>query len=305
MAGARDRPTVLAPFVGKNAVVEVALLDLDGVIVHTNVAWDDFCLENGGILTSVGVGVSYLEACAAAGDDPSANAVGEAIRMALRGDLPAPLSILVPCDSPAQARVFNTLISSRLDEFGVCIGATVTLSPEAGDEHLANGHQPALATSSRRAWTPDPLPALLRVCDVVPAESTMAHTLRRLVESARDVLGVSYAAIGVSGPDGVLEEFAHAGIDAQTVKQWGSAPAILDWLSGLPNSLQRDVALRGASSSASMSPKPWQPGSPRMSNGSLRDSPKRPAPPSTMLGCIRWRARVIVGPKRQPSSPNS
>ncbi len=225
--------------------VEVALLDLDGVIVHTNAAWDDFCLDNDGSLARAGVGVSYLEMCALAGDDPSALAVAEAVRMALRGDLPAPLSILVPCDSPSESRVFNTLISSRLDEFGACIGATVSLSRTEADEPPAEGHRPALATSSRRAWTPDPLHALLRVCEIVPAESNLGHTLRRLVDSARELLGVSYAAIGVSGRDGVLEEYAHAGIDAQTLKRLGSGPAILGWLSGLPNSLQRDVTLRG------------------------------------------------------------
>ncbi|HEX4018207.1 MAG TPA: hypothetical protein VHX15_15840 [Frankiaceae bacterium] len=48
--------------------------------------------------------MSYLESCAAAGDDPSAVAVSGAIRMALRGDLAAPLSILVPCDSPPRDR---------------------------------------------------------------------------------------------------------------------------------------------------------------------------------------------------------
>jgi GAF domain-containing protein len=165
--------------------------------------------------------------------------------MALRGDLPAPLSILVPCDSPSEPRVFNTLISSRLDEFGACIGATVTLSLVTADEPVGDGRHPASAAPPRRAWTPDPLPALLRVTEVVPAEVKLGQTLRRLAESARELLGVSHAAIGLSGRDGILEEFAHAGIDAQTQQRLGSGPAVLDWLIALPNSLQRDVALRG------------------------------------------------------------
>jgi GAF domain-containing protein len=225
--------------------VEVALLDLDGVIVHTNAAWDDFCLQNDGTLASVGVGVSYLQTCDGSGDDPAAVAVGDAIRMALRGDLPAPLSILVPCDAPEEPRVFNTLISSRFDDVGARIGATVTLSRATADEPTVNDHHLASATPPRRTGTPDPLTALLRVSEIVPAELSHGDTLRRLVESARELLGVSYVAIGVSGREGLLEECACAGIDAQTEKRLGSGPAILEWLSELPNSLQRDVALRG------------------------------------------------------------
>ena len=225
--------------------VEVALLDLDGVIVQTNAAWDAFCLDNGGIPANVGTGVSYLQVCASAGDDPSALAVRDAIRMALRGDLPAPLSILVPCDSPSEARVFNTLISSRLDDFGVCIGATVTVSRASVDEPSANGHHPTLAAPARRNWTPEPFPALLRVAEVVAAEVNLGQTLRRLAESARELLGVPYAAVAVSGHGGALEDFAQAGIDPQTLKTLGAGPAVIEWFSARPESLQRDVTLRG------------------------------------------------------------
>ena len=62
-----------------------------------------------------GPGTSYLEACAAAGQDPVALEVAAAIRQALEGDLPGPLTIEVPCHSPDTARWFDMLISSRLD----------------------------------------------------------------------------------------------------------------------------------------------------------------------------------------------
>lgn len=108
--------------------VEVALLDRNGVIVSVNAAWDAFCEANGGDPSLMGVGASYLDVCSAAGDDPVAKEVAAAINAALRGDLPAPMTLEVPCHSPDTSRWFDTLISSRLDDDGSCLGATVTLS---------------------------------------------------------------------------------------------------------------------------------------------------------------------------------
>ena len=108
--------------------MEVALLDRDGVIAWVNQAWQAFAAANGGDPARTGRGVSYLRACAAAGDDPVAQEVAGAIRAALVGDLPGPLTVEVPCHSPATERWFDVLISSRFDDRGRCQGATVTLS---------------------------------------------------------------------------------------------------------------------------------------------------------------------------------
>jgi two-component system sensor histidine kinase/response regulator len=108
--------------------VEVALLDRDGVIAWVNQAWQAFATANGGDPARTGSGVSYLQACAAAQDDPVAQEVAGAIRAALTGDLPGPLTVDVPCHSPATERWFDVLISSRFDNRGRCLGATVTLS---------------------------------------------------------------------------------------------------------------------------------------------------------------------------------
>ncbi len=107
---------------------EVALLDRQGVIVSVNDAWRAFAAANQGEPARVGQGVSYLEVCAAAGDDPVALEVAAAIRQALTGDLPGPLAVEVPCHSPDTARWFDMLISARLDDKGRHLGATVTLS---------------------------------------------------------------------------------------------------------------------------------------------------------------------------------
>ena len=108
--------------------VEVALLDLDGIIVAVNEAWEAFCTDNGGDPLSVGVGSSYLDACAADRHDPTSLVVAKGIRTALRGDLPAPMKVELSCHSPEMARWYDMLISSRLHSDGSCIGATVTLS---------------------------------------------------------------------------------------------------------------------------------------------------------------------------------
>jgi anti-anti-sigma factor len=113
---------------GADVGVQVALLDRDGVIVWVNQAWRAFATANGGDPARTGAGVSYLQACASAGDDPVTAEVAAAIRTALAGDLPDQLTIEVPCHSSAAERWFAVLISSRFADDGRRLGATVTLS---------------------------------------------------------------------------------------------------------------------------------------------------------------------------------
>jgi len=112
-----------------SSTVNLALLDQAGVIVSVNQPWVDFARENGGDPDRTGVGVSYLEVCTKAGGDPVADEVAEAIQAALRGELPAPMSVRIPCHSPTRHRWYDELISSRYTDDGTCVGATVTLSP--------------------------------------------------------------------------------------------------------------------------------------------------------------------------------
>lgn len=113
----------------EHPAVETALLDTDGVIVWVDDAWLAFCRANGGDPARSGIGRSYLALCdAAAPTDTHSATVAAAIRAALRGDLPAPARVEVPCDAPTRPRVFDVLISSRRDDRGAVLGATVTLS---------------------------------------------------------------------------------------------------------------------------------------------------------------------------------
>jgi anti-anti-sigma factor len=113
---------------GGDVGVEIALLDGNGVIVWVNHAWQAFAAANGGDPDRTGTGVSYLDVCAAAPDDPGSAQVDAAIRRALAGDLPGALTVEVPCHSPDTARWFDLLISPRRNDDGQSVGATVTLS---------------------------------------------------------------------------------------------------------------------------------------------------------------------------------
>lgn len=113
---------------GHDLGVEIALLDRNGAIVWVNHAWREFAAANGGDPDRTGIGVSYVDICAAAPDDPGCAQVGAAIWRALAGDLPGALTVEIPCHSPDTARWFDVLISSRQDDDGQAVGATVTLS---------------------------------------------------------------------------------------------------------------------------------------------------------------------------------
>ncbi len=55
-------------------------------------------------------------------------------------------------------------------------------------------------------------------------ELSLPAVLRRIVDVARDVGGARYAALGVIGADGLLEEFVHVGMDQPTVTAIGDLP---------------------------------------------------------------------------------
>lgn len=124
-----------------DGAVEVALLDRHAVIVAVNQAWTQFCLDNGGDPARCGVGASYLAACDAAPGDASARVVGRAVRAAVAGEVPAAVQVEVDCHAARGPGRFDVLISSRFDDRGTCVGATVTLSRQ----------QPAGRASSRAA----------------------------------------------------------------------------------------------------------------------------------------------------------
>ncbi|GAB2754792.1 GAF domain-containing sensor histidine kinase [Terrabacter koreensis] len=70
----------------------------------------------------------------------------------------------------------------------------------------------------------DRLRGLLAANRSVVSELALPAVLRRIVEAARTVSGADYAALGVIGADGRLEQFVHSGMDPSTVEQVGHLP---------------------------------------------------------------------------------
>ena len=55
-------------------------------------------------------------------------------------------------------------------------------------------------------------------------ELSLPAVLHRIVDTARDVADARYAALGVIGADGLLEQFLHVGLDEETVQAIGELP---------------------------------------------------------------------------------
>ena len=68
------------------------------------------------------------------------------------------------------------------------------------------------------------LRGLLRANALVAGELSLPVVLRQIVTAARDLLGARYAALGVLGRDGGLEQFVHAGMDDKQVARVGDLP---------------------------------------------------------------------------------
>ena len=68
------------------------------------------------------------------------------------------------------------------------------------------------------------LRGLLRANALVAGELSLPVVLRQIVSAARDLLGARYAALGVLGRDGELEQFVHAGMDDELVAAIGDLP---------------------------------------------------------------------------------
>ena len=87
-------------------------------------------------------------------------------------------------------------------------------------ERVRAGRRPSgpIGTAEER------LRSLLAANRSVVSELALPAVLRRIVEAARQVAGARYAALGVIGVDGLLEQFVHSGMDADTVARIGDLP---------------------------------------------------------------------------------
>lgn len=70
----------------------------------------------------------------------------------------------------------------------------------------------------------DRLRSLVELNRSIVAELSLAGVLRRIVDAARAIAQAQYAALGVIGADGGLEQFVHVGMDDETVAAIGRLP---------------------------------------------------------------------------------
>ena len=130
----------------------------------------------------------------------------------------------------------------------------VQLIDRAGDVQAAQGR----------------LRGLLRANALVVGDLSLPVVLRQIVVAARDLLGARYAALGVLGRDGELEQFVHDGMDEELVARIGDLPrgrGILGLLTSEP------VPIRLADLSAHRVSAGFPPGHPPM--GSFLGVPVR------------------------------
>ncbi len=89
----------------------IVILDRDGVIVHSNAAWRKFGEMNGLKLPNHGLGLNYLDFCASANGEHSAEGgTAQAIQDVLAG-VKKEIDIEYPCDAPNEKRWFVLHIS--------------------------------------------------------------------------------------------------------------------------------------------------------------------------------------------------
>lgn len=137
----RPRPALLAAVVAALDVVadHVVLLDPTGHVVHVNVAWQRFSLDNGGDPTAW-LGVDYVAASAAPCDDAGvADPIADGLRDVLAGRRTR-FEVDYDCHAPDELRWFR-LLAVRTELPGV--GAIVThtdITPQRLAERALEHH---------------------------------------------------------------------------------------------------------------------------------------------------------------------
>ena len=96
--------------------------------------------------------------------------------------------------------------------------------PVAGPVPVEHAMVPLTDRAGEVTTAQDRLRLLLSANRAIVGELSLPMVLQRIVEVARDLLGPRYGAIGVIGPDGLLEQFIHLGMDADTVAAIGDLP---------------------------------------------------------------------------------
>ncbi|MDH3605540.1 MAG: GAF domain-containing protein [Acidimicrobiia bacterium] len=75
------------------------------------------------------------------------------------------------------------------------------------------------------SFSSDDVARLVEAAATVAGAAELTETLEAIVETAMDLTGASYGALGVLGGHGFLTEFIHKGVDPETAKRIGAPPS--------------------------------------------------------------------------------
>jgi signal transduction histidine kinase len=104
-------------------------------------------------------------------------------------------------------------------------GSGLARSSVPGAEAAADGQRAATPNhGSQTSSTTHRVDELLAANQSIVGELSLPLVLRRIVAAAAKVSGARYAALGVLGADGKLEQFLHTGMDELTVSRIGDLP---------------------------------------------------------------------------------
>jgi signal transduction histidine kinase len=136
--------------------------------------------------------------------------------MSTRIDIPADP---VRADEPRSPPAANIPVGARAVDAVSGLGFTDIPRLELDQllVQLVDRADDVLATQGR-------LRGLLRANALIAGELSLPVVLRQIVAAARDLVGARYAALGVLGRDGELEQFVHAGMDEELVARIGDLP---------------------------------------------------------------------------------
>src|SRR5580658_4268063 len=173
--------------------------------------------------------------------------------MSTRVDIPADP---VRADEPRSPPVADIPGGARAADAVSGLGFTdiPRLEPDQLLVQLVDRADDVLATQGR-------LRGLLRANALIAGELSLPVVLRQIVAAARDLVGARYAALGVLGRDGELEQFVHAGMDEELVARIGDLPRGRGILGLL---IRQPVPLRLADLSAHSASSGFPPGHPPM-----------------------------------------
>lgn len=151
MSGPGPRPALLAAVVAALDVVSdhVVVLDPQGRVVHVNVAWQRFALDNGGDATDW-IGVDYVAHSAAPCDDPGAvDPINDGLRSVLDGRA-ARFQYDYDCHAPDELRWFRLLaVGMQLPGIGAIVTHT-DITPQRLAERALEHHATHDATTGLR-----------------------------------------------------------------------------------------------------------------------------------------------------------